>query len=102
MLPIAPSIYYERTARRRTPGAEDGLAQLTKIVVRKPYPSVERLRNMQRVMTIGDPKAAEVNVSALLDDSFVKKADDRASLIALRQVASDIRRCLGCDQSVRG
>lgn len=55
--------------------AEDGLAQLTKITVRKPYPSVERLRNMQRVMTIADPKAAEVNVSALVDDSFVKKAD---------------------------
>jgi ABC-type nitrate/sulfonate/bicarbonate transport system substrate-binding protein len=56
--------------------AEDGLAELKKIVVRKPYPSVERLRNMQRVMTIADPKAAEVNVSALLDDSFVRKADD--------------------------
>lgn len=55
--------------------AEDGLAQLKKIIVRKPYPSVERLRNMQRVMTIADPKAAEVNVSVLLDDSFVKKAD---------------------------
>jgi hypothetical protein len=43
--------------------------------VRKPYPSVERLRNMQRVMTIADPNAAEVNVSVLLDDSFVKKVD---------------------------
>jgi hypothetical protein len=49
--------------------AEDGLAQLKKIIVREPYPSVERLRNMQRVMTIADPKAAEVNVAALLDDS---------------------------------
>jgi len=31
---------------------------------------------MQRVMTIADPKAAEVNVSALVDDTFVRKADD--------------------------
>jgi len=44
--------------------------------VRKPYPSVERLRNMQRVLTIADRKAAEVNISALIDDSFVRKADD--------------------------
>jgi hypothetical protein len=30
---------------------------------------------MQWVMTIADPKAGEVNIAALLDDSFVKKAD---------------------------
>jgi ABC-type nitrate/sulfonate/bicarbonate transport system substrate-binding protein len=55
--------------------AEEGLAELNKIVVRKPYPSVERLRNMQRVMTIADPKATEVDVSALIDNDFVEKAD---------------------------
>jgi hypothetical protein len=38
--------------------AEAGLVQLSKIIVRKPYPSVENLRNMQRIMRIADPKAA--------------------------------------------
>jgi hypothetical protein len=43
--------------------------------VRKHYPSPERLRNMQRMMRLADPKAAEVDVASLLDDRFVKKAD---------------------------
>jgi hypothetical protein len=54
---------------------EDGLTELSKIIVRKPYPSVERLRNMQRVMKAADPKAAEVDVAALVDGQFVRKAD---------------------------
>ena len=55
--------------------ADEGVVDLTKIIVRKPYPSPERLRNMQRVMRLADPKAAEVDVASLLDDRFVKKAD---------------------------
>ena len=54
---------------------DEGVAELAKIIVRKPYPSPERLRNMQRVMKLADPKAAEVDVASLLDDRFVKKAD---------------------------
>ena len=42
--------------------------------MRKPYPSRERLRNMQRMMKLADPKATEVDVASLLDDRFVKKA----------------------------
>jgi ABC-type nitrate/sulfonate/bicarbonate transport system substrate-binding protein len=55
--------------------AEEGIAALKKIIVRKPYPSVERLRNMQRVMGLADRKAADVDVASLLDDRFVQKAD---------------------------
>jgi ABC-type nitrate/sulfonate/bicarbonate transport system substrate-binding protein len=55
--------------------AEDGLSELSKILVRKPYASVERLRNMQRVMTAVDPKAAAFDVTALIDDRFIKKLD---------------------------
>jgi NitT/TauT family transport system substrate-binding protein len=55
---------------------EAGIAELAHIIVRKPYPSVERLRNMQRIMALADPKSAEIDVATLLDDSFVKKADE--------------------------
>jgi len=55
--------------------ANEGVAELAKIIVRKPYPWPERLRNMQRVMKLADPKAAEVDVASLIDDRFVKKAD---------------------------
>ena len=57
--------------------ADEGVAELAKIIVRKPYPSLERLRNMQRVMKFADPKAAEVDVASLVDDRFVKKADQQ-------------------------
>jgi ABC-type nitrate/sulfonate/bicarbonate transport system substrate-binding protein len=56
--------------------AEDGLLQLSKVIVRKPYPSAERLRNMQRIMSIADPKALEVDVTDLIDSRFVKKLDE--------------------------
>jgi ABC-type nitrate/sulfonate/bicarbonate transport system substrate-binding protein len=55
--------------------AEEGLSELSKILVHKPYPSVERLRNMQRVMAAVDPKAARLDVTALIDDRFIKKLD---------------------------
>jgi hypothetical protein len=56
--------------------AEDGLLQLSKVIVRKPYASTERLRNMQRIMSIADPKALEVDVTDLIDSRFVKKLDE--------------------------
>jgi ABC-type nitrate/sulfonate/bicarbonate transport system substrate-binding protein len=56
--------------------AEEGLLQLSKIMVRKPYPSAERLRNMQRIMKIADPKAMQVDVTDLIDSRFVKKLDE--------------------------
>jgi ABC-type nitrate/sulfonate/bicarbonate transport system substrate-binding protein len=55
--------------------AEKGLSELSKILVRKPYPSIERLRNMQRVMAAVDPNAAALDVGTLIDDRFVKKLD---------------------------
>jgi ABC-type nitrate/sulfonate/bicarbonate transport system substrate-binding protein len=55
--------------------ADEGVAELAKIIVREPYPSLERLRNMQRVMGLANPKAANGDVATLVDSRFVKKAD---------------------------
>jgi hypothetical protein len=62
--------------------AEAGLLQLSRIIVRKPYPSVENLRNMQRIMRIADPKAADVDVTDLIDDRFVKTLDEKGFIDA--------------------
>ena len=43
---------------------------------RKPYPSVERLRNMQRVMALHDPKVLDLRVEDLIEDRFVRKLDE--------------------------
>ena len=56
--------------------ADAGLLQLSKVIVRKPYPSAERLLNMQRIMSIVAPTAMNVKVTDLIEDRFVKKLDE--------------------------
>ena len=56
--------------------AEEGYQQFLLEVVRKPYPSRERLRSMQRIMALHDPKVLDVRVEDLLEDRFVRKLDE--------------------------
>lgn len=44
--------------------------------IRKPYPSVEGLRNMQRIMALHDPKVLGVIVEDVIEDRFVRKLDE--------------------------
>jgi hypothetical protein len=55
--------------------AEDGLRQLSAVVVRKPYPSIERLRDMQRIMSIVEPKVRDVEITSVVEDRFVRSLD---------------------------
>ena len=55
--------------------AKDSLHQLSLVLTRKPYPSLERLQNMQRIMSLHDPRVLEVEIGKLIDDSFVRKLD---------------------------
>ncbi len=43
---------------------------------RKPYPTVERLKDMQRVMALHDPKVLSVKVEDVIEDRFVRKLDE--------------------------
>ena len=43
---------------------------------RKPYPAIERLKSVQKVMAIHDPKVLDVRVEDLLEDHFVRKLDE--------------------------
>ncbi len=47
---------------------------------RKPYPSVERLRNMQRIMSLHDPKVLSLKVEDLIEDRFVRKLDESGTI----------------------
>ena len=42
----------------------------------KPYPSLEGLKNMQRLMAMQNPKLADINTANLMDSSFIRKLDD--------------------------
>ncbi len=42
---------------------------------RKPYPTVERLRSMQKIMALHEPKVLDLKVEDVIDDRFVRKLD---------------------------
>jgi ABC-type nitrate/sulfonate/bicarbonate transport system substrate-binding protein len=56
--------------------AESGLTELTNVLSRKPYPSLERLKDMQRTMLTARPIVRGVSVRDVLDDRFVRKLDE--------------------------
>lgn len=56
--------------------AEEGLQDLLVTLNRKPYPSLDGLRNAQRLMTAQNPKVATLRIEDLADSRFVKKLDD--------------------------
>lgn len=47
---------------------------------RKPYPTVERLRSIQKVMALHEPKVLSVKVEDLIDDRFVRKLDENGTI----------------------
>lgn len=56
--------------------AEEGYQEILTSLDRNPYPSLEGLRNIQRLAKIRDPRLAEVRVENLVDDSFIRKLDE--------------------------
>jgi hypothetical protein len=44
-------------------------------VERKPYPSLEAMRNIQRLMALQNPKVAGVRVEELIEPRFIRKLD---------------------------
>jgi ABC-type nitrate/sulfonate/bicarbonate transport system substrate-binding protein len=47
---------------------------------RKPYPSVVALKNMQRVISIHEPRVLALKIEDLIDARFVRKLDDNGVL----------------------
>ena len=56
--------------------AEEGYQDLLRGVDRKPFPSLEGMRNTQRLMKIRTPKVGEVKVEDVIDDRIMRKLDD--------------------------
>lgn len=56
--------------------AEDGYQDQLSILNRKPYPSLEGLRNAQRLMAQQNPKIAALSVEQLIDSRFVRRLDE--------------------------
>jgi NitT/TauT family transport system substrate-binding protein len=64
--------------------AEEGYGDLAKEFDTKPYPSLEGLKNMQRLLATQNPKLADVNLANLMDSSFMRKLEDSGFLTQLQ------------------
>src|SRR5262249_15413982 len=56
--------------------AEEGYADAIKEFEPKPYPSLEGMKNMQRLLTLQNPRLADVNPATLMDTTFIRKLEE--------------------------
>jgi NitT/TauT family transport system substrate-binding protein len=56
--------------------ADEGYQDLLTSVERKPFPSLEAIRNIRRLMAVQNPKAANVKVEDLIDARIIRKLDE--------------------------
>ena len=56
--------------------AEEGYKDIVIGMDRKPYPSLEAMRNIQRLMKLRNPKMEKVRVEELIDDRILRKLDE--------------------------
>lgn len=56
--------------------AEEGYNDIVKEFEPKPYPSLEGMKNMQRLMALQNPKFNDLNPANLIDATFLKRLED--------------------------
>jgi NitT/TauT family transport system substrate-binding protein len=56
--------------------AEEGRADAIKDFDPKPFPSIEGLKNMQRLLSMQNPRLADINVASLIDVTLMRKLED--------------------------
>jgi NitT/TauT family transport system substrate-binding protein len=56
--------------------AEEGFTDIAIGMDKKPYPSLEGLRNIQRLMKIRNPKLEKAKVEELVDDQILRRLDE--------------------------
>jgi ABC-type nitrate/sulfonate/bicarbonate transport system substrate-binding protein len=64
--------------------AEEGLADVIKEFEPKPYPSLEGLKNMQRLLALQNPRLADVNPANLIDTTLMRKLEKSGFLATLQ------------------
>ena len=64
--------------------AEEGHADVVKEFETKPYPSLEGMKNMQRLLAMQNPKLADVNAPSLIDSSLLRKLENAGFLAQLQ------------------
>ena len=67
---------FMRRLRTDAAAAEEGYADLHRAMDRKPYPSPDGLRNVQRLMALRSPKVAELKIENVIDSRIIRKLDE--------------------------
>ena len=65
-----------RRMRTDTASAEDGYLDLVRGVDRKPFASLEGMRNLQRLLKPRNPKIGELKVEDVVDNRIMRKLDE--------------------------
>jgi len=63
---------------------EQEYADAVKDLEPKPYPSVEGVRNMQRLMQLQNPRLASISPTSLIDSTFIRRLDENGFIGQLR------------------
>lgn len=58
-----------------TSALEEGYQEILAGLDRKPYPSLEGMKNIQRLAKLREPRLGNVNVETLVDDQLMRKLD---------------------------
>ncbi len=56
--------------------AEEGYHDAVRTMARTPYPAMEGMRNVQRLLKTRNPRIGEVNVEDLADNRYIRKLDE--------------------------
>jgi len=54
---------------------EEGYQEILTGLDRKPYPSLEGMKNIQRLAKLREPRLANINVESIVDDSLMRRLD---------------------------
>ena len=64
--------------------AEEGRSDVLKEFEPKPYPSIEGLKNMQRLLQTQNSRLADLNVANLIDLTFIRRLEDSGFMSQLQ------------------
>jgi ABC-type nitrate/sulfonate/bicarbonate transport system substrate-binding protein len=64
--------------------AEEGYADAIKEFEPKPYPSLEGMKNMQRLLALQNPRLAEINPATLMDITLLRKLEENGFIAQLQ------------------
>ena len=66
----------QRRLRVNEKEAEEGFVDIAIGMDKKPYPSMDGLRNIQRLMKLRNPKIGNARVEDLVDDQILRRLDE--------------------------